>query len=380
VQTTKPLRVLLTISNLEYGGAQRQVVELANAADPERMDLRICSLSSYVPLASELRNSRQRLYIIDKKFKFDFSVVARLALLLRRLRADVVHSFLFDAEIAVRLAGRLVGIPLIVGSERNTDYHLKRRQVEAYRLTRNFVDVIIANSTAGAIFNREALGQPISKYRVIHNGVNIERFIPRDRREMRRSLDIAPHEPVVGMFASFKAQKNHGMFFEAAQRILGRLPRTRFLLVGDQLYGGMHGSDKYKLQMMSDVERLGLKGSCVFLGNRDDVELLYPACDVTVLPSRFEGTPNVALESMACGVPVIATDVSDNRVVIPDGKVGFIVPLDDYDALADRICTLLTDHTLRAAMSAAAREFVTSDFSTERLAEKTEHVYREALL
>jgi hypothetical protein len=115
-----PIRALIVISNLEYGGAQRQVVEMANNVDPRRIELHLGSLSDYVPLASDLAD-RSRLHVIEKRFKFDLSVVARLARLLRSVDAHVVHGYLFDAEIATRLAGRLAGTPLVVGSERNTD-------------------------------------------------------------------------------------------------------------------------------------------------------------------------------------------------------------------------------------------------------------------
>jgi glycosyltransferase involved in cell wall biosynthesis len=169
------------------------------------------------------------------------------------------------------------------------------------------------------------------------------------------------------------------LFFAAAQRVLHRVPTARFLLVGDQLAGGMHGSDAYKVRMNALVEALGIRSRCVFLGNRDDVDRLYPACDVTVLSSLFEGTPNVALESMACGVPVVATDVSDNAVVVPNGIAGFIVPLGDEAALAEHVAGLLLDHERRARMGVAARAWVESHFSTRRLSDKTETIFREGL-
>jgi glycosyltransferase involved in cell wall biosynthesis len=367
------------ISNLEFGGAQRQVIELANQMLADGNVVDVCSLSSYVPLASSLRNSEQRLHVINKRFMFDASVVPKLAALLRRGGYDVVHSFLFDAEIAVRLAGRLAGTPLIVGSERNTDYRLKKRQLLAYRLSRGCVDLVIANSSAGAAFNSRTLEQDPGTYRVVYNGVDTTTFAPADGRAGRRELGLDEHAPVVGMFASFKAQKNHPLLFAAARHVLDRIPSTRFLLVGDELYAGMHGSDEYKRTVNQLVDALGIRSSCLFLGNRADVARLYPVCDVTVLPSLFEGTPNVALESMASGVPVVATDVSDNAKVIPDGRVGYIVRLGDAKALAERLCQVLEDPSRRMAMGRAAREWAMNEFSTARLAAKTEAVYREGL-
>ena len=369
---------VLVISNLEYGGAQRQVVELVNQMATDRFDMHVCSLSAYVPLADKLIERDRRLHVIGKRFKFDVTVVWRLARLLRDLRADIVHGYLFDAEIAVRLAGRLAGTPLVLGSERNTDYSLKYRQRFAYRLTRGCVGGVIANSNAGAAFNSRTLGIDASRYRVIHNGVDTERFAPRDAAAIRKELGLG-QGPVVGMFASFKQQKNHPLFFEAAKRVLAQAPETRLLLVGDELYGGMHGSDEYKQRMDELVDELGIRSNCTFLGNRDDVERLYCACDLTVLPSLFEGTPNVALESMACGVPVVATDVSDNAYVVPDGRAGFIVPLGAGRSMADRIAQLIDDVDLRSRMGRQARAWVQREFSTARLAEKTADVYKELL-
>lgn len=368
---------MLVISNLEYGGAQRQVVDLTNATDPSRMELQVCSLSSYVPLAEGLKNE-DRLHVLAKRIKYDATVPIRLAALLRRLRADVVHGYLFDAEIAVRIAGRLARTALVVGSERNTDYRLKAVQLATYHLTRGMVDLVVANSCAGADFNARMLGHPRSIYRVVHNGVDTERFRPSDSRVVREELRIAA-EPTAGVFGSFKEQKNHPLFFEAARRVLQHIPRARFLLVGDQLYGGMHGSNAYKQRVMRLVDQLGIRDRCLFLGNRDDVERLYPACDITVLPSLFEGTPNVALESMACGVPVIATRVSDNAAIIPDGRAGYLIEPGDAAALAERMTQLLSKQERRIAMSRAAREWVQEEFSLTRLAQKTEAVYREAL-
>lgn len=374
-----PLRLVLVISNLEYGGAQRQVVELANNLDPARVDVMVCTLSPYVPLADTLIDRHNRLHVIEKRFKYDLSVVPRLARLLREHAADVVQSYLFDADIAARLAGRLASTPLIVGSERNTDYSLKHQQLLAYWLTSKTVDLIIANSHAGATFNSALLKHDTSMYRVVHNGVDTARFRPVDIADAKRAIGVGAEQPVIGMFASFKQQKNHPLFFAAARLVLDSQPAAKLLLVGDELHAGMHGSRNYKQQMEGQIDALNLRSSCLCMGNRSDVERIYPACDLTVLPSLFEGSPNVALESMACGVPVVVTDVADNRLIVPNGQAGFVVPLGDERTMAQKIATLASDPELRATMGQQARTWILQNFSSQRLAEKTEAVYRQAL-
>ncbi len=375
------VNVLLLISTLEYGGAQRQVIELANHLDPQTFNVHVCSLLDHVPLADQLRDREHRLHVIRKYHKLDFTVVPRLALLARGLHVHVLHSFLFDADIAARLAGCLARTPVVVNSERNTDYRFKHRHLAAYAVTRRGVSLVVANSNAGADFNSRRLHMDRSRYRVVHNGVDLARFRPQPEvaSAVRRELGIDPAEPVVGMFASFKQQKNHALFFQAAARILKVLPQARFLLVGDMLHGAMNRSDVYKEQMSRLMDDLGIRNRCLLLGNRRDVERLYPVCDITVLSSLYEGTPNVLLESMACGIPVVATNVADNAYVVPDGRCGYVVELHDEAALADRITQLLTDADLRTTMGRQARLWVEQEFAIPVMVAKMGRVYQDAL-
>ncbi len=370
-------RVLLVISNLEFGGAQRQAVELANHINPDKFNFHLCSLSPYTPLAESLKNEIQ-LTTLDKRHRFDFRVVFELIHLIRKYKIDIVHAYLFDAEIASRMAALLSFTNVkLIGSERNSNYQLKPIQLNALKLTNSLVDLIIANSQSGAIYNQFLTGLAAKKYRVVYNGVNVTRFRPRDSSSMRRELDIDPETIVVGIFASFKQQKNHPMFLEAVSQIIDQHPNLRLLFVGDQLYGGAHGSNTYHDKINLLIDSLNLRSRCIFLGNRDDVEKIYPICAFTVLPSHHEGCPNVALESMACGVAVVATEVSDNAQVVIHNETGYIVEADNTAMLADYIQTLLNEPETAARLGRQARERALDNYSCEKLAENTEKIYDE---
>jgi glycosyltransferase involved in cell wall biosynthesis len=375
----KRICVVLVIDDLEYGGAQRQVIELANHMDQNRFHVHVCTLSDYVPLCKQLRGSGCRLHMIKKKNKVDFTVVPRLVRLLQTVNADIVHSYLFSADISSRLAGRLAGTKLIIGSERNANYVPKKRHIFAYKLTRNCVDLTIANSQAGAQFNSITYGQPICDYRVVYNGVDAERFRPQDKRELRKALGLPVEKQIIGVFASFKPQKNHTMVLQSFKKLLGHLPDTQLLLVGDQLHGNMMETGDYNSKMEILINELGIRNQCSFLGNRSDVESLYPACDITALSSLFEGTPNVLLESMACGVSVVATNVSDNSYVVKEGETGFLVELGDVEGMADRMQTLLDSEPLRQRMGQRAVDWVKNEFSITQMVRKTECAYLETL-
>lgn len=371
--------IAIVISNLEFGGAQQQIVELANNLDPNEYEVHVVSLGEFVPLASSLRIPQERLHVVAKRWKFDITVPFRMASLFRSIDVKIVHGFLFDAEIASRLAARLAGVKFCIGSERNCDYSRRRLQLFAYRVTKSLQTRCVANSNAGAKFNSELLDYPDDHYTVVHNGVNTSRFTPGDGAAVRERYDLGARETVVGVFGSFKAQKNHKLFFRAAAILAERHSDVRFLLVGDQLQGGIYGSDHYKDEVNRLVDELSIRHLCVFAGNQDRVEEYYRACDLTVLPSYHEGMPNVVLESLASGVPVVATDVSDNRLLIPDGEVGYLVPSDDLQQLVVKVSDLIANHETRQRMARQSVTWIERQFSAQKMAQKMAQTY-DALL
>ena len=102
---------------------------------------------------------------------------------------------------------------------------------------------------------------------------------------------------------------------------------------------------------------------------------LYNACDVTALLSRREGTPNVLLESMACGVPVVATAIADNGYILDEGEIGFLIPVEDHVAAAERLDILLTQPALRRKMGDAARTFISHKFALPSVADHLQELY-----
>ncbi|MBK8269555.1 MAG: glycosyltransferase [Planctomycetes bacterium] len=112
------INVVLLTSSLERGGAERQVVELANAIDPGMFNVRVITLSTNNPLASDLRDASDRLIALPKRYTYDLPLILRTARVLSKLDAAIVHSFMFDAEIVGRLAGRLARVPAVICSNR----------------------------------------------------------------------------------------------------------------------------------------------------------------------------------------------------------------------------------------------------------------------
>lgn len=376
----KPLSVCLLVSSLEFGGAERQAVELMRTFDRGDVRAILCSLSHVVPLADAVPNRGEDLYVVQKHGRFDFTTIFRVASLLRRHKIDVVHAFLFDSEIVARLAAPLAGVRVVVSSERNTDYSRPLLHRVALTLTRPLFDVMVANSHAGKRFNIRSQGLAPSRIEVVHNGVDTERFRPNREAglEFRRGLGIPPDTPVVGMVASYKRQKGHDNFLRMATLVRQSIPGATFLIVGG-LVGDPQESRRYENEVQSLCAALKLNEHCVFIGNQTDMNAVYNACTVTALLSRREGTPNVVLESMSCSVPVVASDVADNALIVADGETGFIVPVNDPEAAAARVCGLIESKVLRCRLGAAARARVCEEYSLHRAAHKLERIYAQCL-
>jgi glycosyltransferase involved in cell wall biosynthesis len=377
----KPISVCLLISSLEFGGAERQVVEMVRSFDRQRVRPMVCSLSSEVPLARFLPGNREDLNIVEKRGRFDFTTVFRVAKLLRQQQVDVVHAFLLDAEIVARLAAPLAGVPVVIASERNTDYVRPRLHTIALKSTQGLFDVMVANSTSGKHFNMQTLGLSDARIEVVHNGVDVERFQP-DRsagRAFRERLGIPSNTPLIGMVGSYKRQKAQDSFLRMAARVRQEVPGAHFLLVGEPLRDDLEETTRFQNEVQQLAAALRISDCCRFLGNQQDMKAVYNACDVTALLSRREGTPNVVLESMACGVPVIATDVADNALIVADGKTGFVVPREDYETAAARATQILLKPNFQRELGENARKHACEQFSLRVAASKLENIYTRCL-
>ena len=377
----KPISVCLLISSLEFGGAERQVVEMVRSFDPKVVRPIICSLSPKVPLARFLPGKKDELNIVEKRGRFDFTTVFRVARLLRRHRVDVVHAFLFDAEMVARLAAPLARVPVVIASERNTEYERPRMHSVLWKATESMYDVLVANSMSGKRFNIRTLGLADSKIEVVHNGVDVEKFRP-DRAvglAFREKLGIGPETPLIGMVGSYKRQKAQDVFLKMAARIRVDVPSAHFVLVGEPLRDDFEETSRFQAEVQELAKTLKLSECVRFLGNQQDMKAVYNACNATALLSIREGTPNVVLESMACGVPVIATDVADNALIIVNGKTGFVVPVGGHEAAAAHAARILLNPELQREMSVTARTHACEQFSLRTAAGKLERIYTRCL-
>jgi L-malate glycosyltransferase len=356
--------IFLMIDSLETGGSERQFAELARSLDPAAFDVHLGCLQQRGPFVEDLGEMQQ--FPLGGSLYGLRSLQARLrvARYLRRSSIAITHAFDFYSNMTLIPAARLARVPVVLGSQRQMGDLLTRAQSRAQAAMFHWCDAVVCNSRAAADRLIED-GLPERRVVVIGNALAPEAF--------ECTVPALPRRPGllrVGMIARMNARyKNHHVFLRAAPRLHEKLPDLEFLLVGD---------GPLRAELEQEAVKLGLRGRVQFLGDRRDIPALLASMDLSVVPSASESLSNVALESMAAGVPVVAARVGGNPELISEQR-GLLVPPDDEVALAAALERLLTDAALRTALGKNAREFARQNFSREMVRDQYQQLYTELL-
>jgi len=228
-------------------------------------------------------------------------------------------------------------------------------------------DAVVCNSEAS---RREVLAMRTLKVSVIDNGIDIGRFRPgpEQRRLFRDSLDIAAGTALVGIVGRLDPMKDHRTFLEAAALMRREVADIRFIVVGS-------GASEQQRQLQELAAALHLERAIIWHEARDDVERVYNGLDVLVSSSAYgESFPNVVAEAMACGVPVVVTNVGDSARIV--GSAGRVVEPRSARALSEAV--LETLRIERPVCAGGGRERIERLFSMERGVERTEALLVEA--
>jgi glycosyltransferase involved in cell wall biosynthesis len=266
------------------------------------------------------------------------------------------------------LAARLVTPRVKVIRSRHISTPLNRNLMTRllYRTLMDFVIVTGSELTRRALIERDGLAP--DKVAAFPIGIDVDRFKPaRPDRDLRQELKLPPGHRLVGLISYLRSYKGHEYFIEAAARVLPRAKDVTFLIVGE-------GPQEARLR--ERIAALGLSSGVRMLGFRDDLLNVFRSLDIFVIPSVEGDTiPQVLMQALAMGLPVVSTTVGSIPDVVQDGQTGFVVPPRDAEALAGRIEALLNDAGLRAEMGRRGRAFVEREYSLARMLDRLEEVY-----
>jgi glycosyltransferase involved in cell wall biosynthesis len=377
------IKILYLTTSLDTYGPAGALVSIATSLDPERFEVLFCQCEGPAenPIRASLEAHGIPVHTLNSTGPLDLRLVYKLVRLLRAQRVDVLHTRLIRADFYGRLAGRLSGVPLIltnlcdIYSEHFKTWHgpwLGPLFYAVDRATLGLAHRLVANSDGVKADLVNQVGISADKVSRIYNGIDAALYAPQPgaRQQMRRQIGLSEDEVVVGTVARLHYKKGLTYLLEAAHQLGGRFPGLRFIIAGD-------GPERRRLE--EQARELGLGDRLIFLGDRTDISDVLAAMDVFAFPSLFEGLPNAILEAMAAGLPVVASDVAGNNEVVQDGLNGYLVPVQDAAALAEKIALLAADAPRRQALAAAGRQNVAERFSIPASTRQFELLYTQDL-
>jgi glycosyltransferase involved in cell wall biosynthesis len=347
-------------NTLEVGGSERQFAMLVESLSRERFEVHPACLRWIGGLTSRLGHIPEfppggRLIGFQAQ-RAQLAVIRHL----RRQKIAVAHAFDFYTNLMLIPAARLAGVP-VIGSHRQLGDLLNGAKFKAQYWAFRFCDRVVCNSQAAALSLRTA-GLPEQKLVIIPNGLQEEAFtahapaIPRKAGTVRLGMIARMNDPV----------KNHPAFLKAAAKLSQKCPAVEFLLVGD-------GPLRPGLEQLA--AELGIKEKVIFAGERHDIPAMLASLDVSVLISSSESLSNVILESMAAGVPVVATEVGGNPELVKHGETGLLVPPGDEEKLVEALAQFVRNSGLRAQYAARSKDFARSHFQMDEVCRRFEQLY-----
>jgi glycosyltransferase involved in cell wall biosynthesis len=364
----QPTRIAFCITDLDAGGAERALVQIVTRLDRARFESFVFCLSGEGELARPLREAGITVVCLGAQKRNGLSVVWRLSRLLSKLRPTILQTFLFHANIAGRLAGKAARVPIIVSGIRVAE---KRGSLRLWvdRATDWMVSRHVCVSQDVAAFSAARGGLPIRKIQVIPNGVDASVFADAPPADLGQ-FGIPPGSRTVLFVGRLDPQKGPFVLMAAARELLPRHGDLHVLLVGD-------GPLAENLRKW--IARENLSDRVHLAGRRNDVAPLMRAAEIFVLPSLWEGLPNVILEAMAAGIPVVASRVEGISDLLIDDRTGLIVPPNSAPDLVEAIGRLLADPQHAHQMGHSAQQYVRTEFAWEGVVAKYAALYRELL-
>lgn len=336
----------------------------------QRPSNRVDSPNAFVAAA---REEGIEVDVITERFRFDPSAIGELRRVVARTSPDIIQTHMIKSHFLIKLSGLGKQYPWIAYHHGYTTTDLKMRgynQLNRWSLPSATRVITVCGAFAKEL-SRAGVRQ--GRITVCHNSVNAPRRVTNDEREvLKNQLGLADDELIVLAVGRLSREKGHSDLVEALALLRESNPelRLKLLVVGE-------GPERERL--MRSVKTAGLSERVLFVGQVEDVAPYYAIADVLALPSHSEGSPNVLLEAMAAGVPVVATSVGGVPEIALADKSALLAPPHDPLLFASALHRLLSDCELAQTLSVNASARVASHFSPQSYAESLIRIYQELL-
>jgi glycosyltransferase involved in cell wall biosynthesis len=388
----KRIRIVHLIYNLDVegggGGISRFAIELCRSIDPQIFGSNLVSLFMTGTNQEELRIKDLKseglntfaLTLWDEKrpYRSFFSAIKVLLQLNKMNRFEIVHSHSEFSDIAAIMVKLLFPrTHLIRTIQYGYSFEWRNRPIRRLLFTNIlypflFDTEIGVNQDITDRLNKRILAKASSHHALtIHNGVPRSRFYPRTltNTDLTASLGIPDDSHIIGTVGRLVEQKGYSYFIQAAKLVIEKIPNTYFMIIGD---------GELKASLVNLAKSLDIESNIFFLGSQPNILEYYSCLCILVSSSLWEGLPNVLLEGMACGIPILGTDIPGTRELIKHGYNGWLVPPADYKSLANGMITLVESPVLRSELVKNS-QVTLLDFSIENITRQYEAVYLKCM-
>jgi len=371
--TERTIRVLHVMPQITIGGAERQLHALIVNSEPQVVTHEVLYYSD--PQDSEgyklYADAGIKFSRVPRNKKRPIKFLRDFASEIKKRRPDIVHCWLNSGNVWGRWAAILAGMKNIIVAYRvcNVWYPGISRVLE--KLTTKRVHYS-ANSYACADFIGKELGVSPGGFKVIYNGISVEKFeISSNREELSGELNIPKDAKIVTMVGRLTYQKNYPMLLGVARKCKDKRLPYHFMIVG-------HGEKESELKELS--RQLEVADIVHFLGLRSDIPEILKSSDIFCFTTLYEAFPNVLLEAMTAGLPIVTTNFDGVDELIEDGVNGKIIAINDVDGGYSALKSYLDNPELANGLAEKARETVRQQFSMNRMVNNTVNYYRQILM
>lgn len=370
------MKVLHVFSGAIRGGIKTHILIMARGLIEHGVETILAPLGDgrFVEQAEELGLEVRK---IRKRFRGDPIAIYRLIKIIKEERVQIVHTHGINGNFYGRIAAGISGNPRLVTTV-HAFYKETMRETYRWGWIRNLIyrhDIFASKFCDSIIavngFIMDCLmtdGVDKEKIVLIPNGIEPGHYeeVKVNSSGLKNGLCLAGDEKLVVTAGRLSRVKNVELLLIAGKRVVERVPRVKFIIVGD-------GPRRHHLEEMTS--KLGMDSHVMFVGWREDVKKFFSIMDVFVITSLIEGASFAILEAMALAKPVIASNVGGNPELVVNGETGYLVQHNDVNALANRIINVLTDKQTALEMGQAGRKRVVMNFQAKQMVKKTKNVY-----
>jgi glycosyltransferase involved in cell wall biosynthesis len=379
------IKIITIITQLELGGAQKVALYTADGLGEEFESYFVSGEQGLLDSAKHniFKNIKQFFNIPAMKRELnpikDLIAFFKLFFLFKKIKPQIIHTHSSKAGILGRWAGFFAGVPVIVHTYHGFGFHdyqnilTKKFYVIIERLSCLISHklIVVSNHNISKAL-KEKVGN-INQYSVIRCGIGIQKYRYRNQEivdKKKLETNVPMDKKIIGMIACFKEQKAPLDFIEIANEILKKRQDVFFVMIGD---------GELRIEIEQKIQKFGIQNNIKLLGWRDDVIHVIKMFDISVLTSLWEGLPMVLLESMASGIPVVATRVDGTQEIIKNDYNGFLVECHDVENFVTKIMLLLDNEELREKFIKNSNNLLVDEFDKAVVIEKIKNLYLTTL-